>query len=184
MVGFVGVDVAAGALAVGTALSISLPRTSSGRKFNMVAARPHHPPTGRERRESPKVCCGENWAGGAAKSGVGVMVARHPAVDAVEREFVSAQLDELALTNEGRPWSAWKEAVLEWHLDALAAARSDVWIPGLADSGDPVVEKALERFYGRQVAATIKRLSTENVELRRRVLEMSARRRPASGEGS
>ena len=112
------------------------------------------------------------------------MVARHPAVDAVEREFVSAQLDELALTNEGRPWSAWKEAVLEWHLDALAAARSDVWIPGLADSGDPVVEKALERFYGRQVAATIKRLSTENVELRRRVLEMSARRRPASGKGS
>jgi hypothetical protein len=108
------------------------------------------------------------------------MVARHPAIDAVEREFVSAQLDELALTNEGRPWSAWKEAVLEWHLDALASARSDVWIPGLADSGDPVVDKALERFYGHQMAAAMRRLRTENVELRRRVLEMNARTRPAA----
>ena len=105
------------------------------------------------------------------------MVTQHPAVDVVERDFVSAQLDQLAVTHEGRPWDAWKQAVLEWHLEALAAARSEAWIPGVAESHDPVVEKALERFYGYHVAAAIKRLRAENLQLRRRVVEMSARGR-------
>jgi len=102
------------------------------------------------------------------------MVTQHPANDAVERECVSTQLDQLALTHEGRPWNAWKQAVLEWHLDALATARSEAWIPGSTDSGDPIVEKALERFYGHHVAAAIKRLRAENVQLRRRMLAMNA----------
>jgi hypothetical protein len=103
------------------------------------------------------------------------MVTQHQAIDTAEREFVSAQLDQLALTNEGLPWSAWKEAVLEWHLDALAAARSEAWIPGLADGTNAIVERALERFYGHHVAAAIKRLRVENIRLRRRMLEMDAR---------
>jgi hypothetical protein len=111
------------------------------------------------------------------------MVTQHPAIDAAERKFVSAELDQLALTHEGRPWSAWKEAVLEWHLEALAAARSDVWVPGLADSGNPVVEKALERFYGHHVAVAIKRLTAENIQLRRKMLEMNARARPPLASG-
>jgi len=105
------------------------------------------------------------------------MGTQHPAIDAVERECVSAQLDQLAVTHEGRPWNAWKQAVLEWHLDALAAARSDAWIPGLIDSGDPIVEKALERFYSHHVTAAIKRLRAENVQLRRRMVESTARAR-------
>jgi hypothetical protein len=101
---------------------------------------------------------------------------QHQAIDTAEREFVSAQLDQLALTNEGLPWSAWKEAVLEWHLEALAAARSEAWIPGLADGVNAIVERALERLYGHHVAAAIKRLRVENIRLRRRMLEIDARR--------
>ena len=81
------------------------------------------------------------------------------------------------MTHEGSPWDAWKQAVLEWHLEALAVARSEAWIPGLAGDRDPVVEKAVERFYGHHVAAAIKRLRAENLQLRRRVAEMGTRTR-------
>jgi hypothetical protein len=96
------------------------------------------------------------------------------AADAVEREFASAQLDELALAHVGQPWTAWKESVLEWHLRTLATARSEAWIPGLADSRDPVVEKALGRFYSHHIGVAIKRLRAENIELRRKMFEMTA----------
>jgi hypothetical protein len=96
------------------------------------------------------------------------------APDTIEREFASAQLDELALAHNGRPWTAWKEAVLEWHLRALAVARSEAWIPGLANSRDPVVEKALGRFYGHHMGVAIRRLRADNVELRGKMLEMTA----------
>jgi len=93
------------------------------------------------------------------------------APDAVEREFASAQLDELALIHVGQPWTAWRESVLEWHFRTLAAARSEAWIPGLADSRDPVVEKALRRFYSHHIGVAIKRLRAENIELRRKLLK-------------
>jgi hypothetical protein len=103
------------------------------------------------------------------------MATQHGPIDPVERDFVSAQLDELAVAHDGQPWAAWKQAVLDWHLGTVSAARSEFWIPGLAGSRDPVVEKVLERFYSHHMAAAIKRLRCENIELRRKLVELTAR---------
>jgi hypothetical protein len=97
-------------------------------------------------------------------------------VDPAERELASAQLDELALANEGLPWTAWKEAVLGWHMQTLASAREDSWIPGLVgcSDDDQLLKRFLSRFYLHHSHATIQRLRAENMELRRKVTEAAA----------
>ncbi|HEY6258856.1 MAG TPA: hypothetical protein VIY51_24020 [Xanthobacteraceae bacterium] len=110
-----------------------------------------------------------------------IMATQHAAIDAVERDFASAQLDALARAYQGRPWVSWKQSVLEWHLGRVATARSEAWIPGLADSCDPVVKKALGRFYSHHMAVAIKRLRSENMELQRKLLEMTASARSYAG---
>jgi hypothetical protein len=102
------------------------------------------------------------------------MAMQHALTDPLERDDAAAQLDELALTVDGQPLAAMKQAVVDWHLSKLAAARSESWIPGLARSRDPVVEKLLERLYDHSMAAAIKRLRAENLALRRRLLELTA----------
>jgi len=99
------------------------------------------------------------------------MATQHAPIDPAERDAVSAQLEELALVHDGQPWTRWKNAVLEWHMRALAAVRTNVWIPGLSGPQDPVVEEALSRFYRYHVRAAIGRLRDENVELRRKLID-------------
>ena len=55
-------------------------------------------------------------------------------IDPVERDLAASQLNELVLANRGRAWAAWKDAVLAWHLEAVAIARAEAWVPGLARS--------------------------------------------------
>jgi hypothetical protein len=100
-------------------------------------------------------------------------MAQSAPINLVERDFAAIELDELAVAHEGRPWLAWKQAVLDWHLRTLAAARAEAWIPGLAESRDPIVQKALDRYWGHHMAAVIKRLKTENLDLRRKMLDLS-----------
>jgi hypothetical protein len=88
--------------------------------------------------------------------------------DPVERDLAAAQLDDIALTNRGRPWAIWKDAVLRWHMKAVANARAEAWIPGMAGAQDPVVEEALGRFYRHHMRVTIGHLKAENLEVRRR----------------
>jgi len=92
-------------------------------------------------------------------------------VDAGERDLATAQLDDMALAHEGKPWVAWKSAVVEWHLQQVAHVRAEAWVPGLAGGRDPAIEQALSRFYGHCARATIARLKAENIELRRKLLE-------------
>ena len=96
---------------------------------------------------------------------------QYESVDPTERDLVSAQLDELALAHEGQPWRRWKNAVVQWHLRALAAARAEAWIPGLTGPQHPAVEEALNRFYRHHMRAAISRLRDENVMLRRKVID-------------
>jgi hypothetical protein len=98
------------------------------------------------------------------------MATQHAQINQVERDLASAQLDELALAYDGLPWTAWRDAVLQWHLQAIATARAEAWIPGLISSYDPIVEKALRRFYDHSVRNAINRLTNENIELRRKAL--------------
>ena len=91
-------------------------------------------------------------------------------IDPVERDLAAAQLDDIAQVHDGEPWPAWKDAVLRWHVDAVADARAEAWIPGMAGAQDPVVEETLGRFYRHHMRLTIGHLKAENVELRRRLL--------------
>lgn|SRR5262245_48573806 len=99
-----------------------------------------------------------------------MMATQHAQISHVERELASTQLDELALAHEGLPWTAWREAVIEWHLQALTTARAEAWVPGLMASYDPAVGKALSRFYDRHLRTAIHRLTHENIELRQKAL--------------
>jgi hypothetical protein len=101
------------------------------------------------------------------------MATQHAPIDLAERDLACAQLDELALAYYGQPWTAWKDAVLEWHLKAFATARAEAWIPGLAGRPhhDPVVKKFLSRFYRHHMHVAIRRLRAENIELRHKLLD-------------
>ena len=106
----------------------------------------------------------------------------HVRVDPVERDLAAAELDDIALAHDGQPWAAWRDVVLRWHADAVANARAEAWIPGMAGSQDPVVEETLRRFYHHHTRVTIGRLKAENLELRRRLVDaLSCARFYASG---
>jgi hypothetical protein len=98
------------------------------------------------------------------------MGTQHVPADRVEWDLAAAQLDNIALANRGGPWAVWKDAVLRWHMKAVANARAETWIPGMASSHDPVVEEALGRFYRHHMRVTISDLKSENLELRRRLV--------------
>jgi len=95
---------------------------------------------------------------------------QHVPADRVEWDLAAAQLDNIALANRGGSWADWKDAVLRWHMKAVANARAETWIPGMASSQDPVVEEALGRFYRHHMRVTISHLKSENLELRRRLV--------------
>jgi hypothetical protein len=98
-------------------------------------------------------------------------MADHAPIDPVEWDLAAGQLDELALAHAGEPWPAWREAVAEWHVQAIAAAKAQAWIPGIAGPQEPAVEELLARFYRHHVRVAVGRLRMENVELRRRMLD-------------
>jgi hypothetical protein len=95
----------------------------------------------------------------------------HALIDPVEWDLASAQLEDILLGSDGESKRRHKDAILRWHLQALADARSEAWIPGLGGTREPVVEEALSRFYHHHMRVTIGRLRTENLELRRKLLE-------------
>jgi hypothetical protein len=94
--------------------------------------------------------------------------------DPVEWDLAAAQLDDIVRANRGRGSDAWKDAILAWHMDAVASARAEAWVPGMARSQDPVVEEVLARFYRHHMRLTISRLKAENLDLRRKLLEAVA----------
>src|SRR5262245_51814124 len=95
-------------------------------------------------------------------------------VDPVERDLANAQLDEIDLAHAGRPWTDWREIVLQWHLTAVTRARAEAWLPGMDGAQDPVIEEALSRFYRHHMRVTIGHLKSENLELRRSLVEALA----------
>ena len=111
------------------------------------------------------------------------MGTHHVRVDPVERDLAAAELDDIALAHDGEPWAAWRDVILRWHADAVAHARAEAWIPGMSRSEDPMVEETLRRFYHHHTRVTIGRLRSENMELRRRLVNaLACARFYASGE--
>jgi hypothetical protein len=101
------------------------------------------------------------------------MATKHAPIEHTERDLASAQLDEIALVHDGLPWVVWKDAVLDWHLQTLATARAEAWIPDLAGRGanDAAVVKLLNRFYRHHMLVAIRRLRAENINLRRKIVD-------------
>src|SRR5262249_39621782 len=56
-------------------------------------------------------------------------------------------------------------------IEAVAAARADVWIPGMAGSRDPLVEEVLSRFYAHHIGSAGRRLIDENSGPKRRLVD-------------
>jgi hypothetical protein len=108
----------------------------------------------------------------------------HVRVDPVERDLAAAELDDIALAHNGQPWAAWRDVVLRWHAEAVANARAEAWIPGMAGSQDPVVEETLRRFYHHHTRVTIGQLKAQNMELRRRLIDAVACARFYASGGS
>jgi hypothetical protein len=61
--------------------------------------------------------------------------------------------------------------IVEWHMRAVAIARADVWVPGMAGSRDSFVQTVLNRFHAHQVGDAIGRLVNENTDLKLRLLQ-------------
>ena len=98
----------------------------------------------------------------------------HAPLDPVEQDLAAAQLDDIAVSYQGKPWAVWKGIVLRWHIEAVASARAEAWIPGMAGPQDPVVEEALSRFYRHHMRLTISHLRAENLDLRRMLVDAAA----------
>src|SRR5262245_48676602 len=127
--------------------------------------------------------CGHRL-GAQSTAGCALMGTQLAPVDPVERDLAAAQLDEIALANAGQPWDAWKGIVLRWHLTAVVTARAEAWVPGMGGVQDPVVEETLSRFYRHHMRVTIGHLKSENLDLRRKLIEAAARiRRYEAGLG-
>jgi hypothetical protein len=102
------------------------------------------------------------------------MGTKHAPVDAGERSLAAAQLDDIARTHGGKPWASWKSVVVEWHVQTIADARAESWIPGMTGTQDPAIEQALSRFYSYHMRDAIARLKAENIELQRKLIDAVA----------
>jgi hypothetical protein len=113
------------------------------------------------------------------------MATKQPPIDNTERDLASAQLDELALRYDDFPWTVWKDAVLDWHLQRFATARSEAWLPGFAgDHHDPFVRKLVSRYHRHHMHVAIQRLRAENVALRRKLIDAAECARFYAGRAS
>jgi hypothetical protein len=65
-------------------------------------------------------------------------------------------------------------AIVEWHMRAVAIARADVWVPGMAGSRDSFVQTVVDRFHTYHVGDAIGRLVDENTDLKLRLLQTLA----------
>jgi len=61
--------------------------------------------------------------------------------------FGSGKHEYITQASQESGSDAWKNAVLEWHCEAIAKARNEPWIAGLARSHDPIVDRVLRRFH-------------------------------------
>jgi len=100
-----------------------------------------------------------------------------------EQDLASAELEYITQASQESGADAWKTAVVEWHCEAMAKARNEPWIAGLARSHDPIVDKTLKRFNRDRVGAML-RVIAENLKLRRDLIDALMRIRLHQRAGS
>jgi len=92
------------------------------------------------------------------------------ALRARERDRVATELRYVTRRHDWDPPPEIVTSIVEWHIAAVAAARADVWVPGMAGSRNPVVEEVLSRYYAHHMSAAVVRLMDENTGLRQQLL--------------
>jgi hypothetical protein len=78
------------------------------------------------------------------------------------------EIRELASTHGAELGPDFVAALADWHMDAIAAARTEIWIPGVAAQSDPLVEELIKRFHLHHFEETL-------IQLRERVFRLTAR---------
>ena len=91
-----------------------------------------------------------------------------------ERDRLVTELRYVTRHLEWDPPADLMQTIVDWQIDAVAAARADVWIPGMAGSRDPLVEEVLSRFYAHHIGSAVTRLIDENSDLKRRLVNALA----------
>ncbi len=91
-----------------------------------------------------------------------------------ERDRLATELRYVTRQFDWDPPPELIAAIVDWQIEAIAAARADVWIPGMASSRDPLVEEVLNRYYAHHVGTAVARLIEENTGLRQQLLQAVA----------
>jgi len=91
-----------------------------------------------------------------------------------ERDRLATELRYVTRHHDWEPQSDLLLTIVDWQIEAVSAAREDVWIPGMAGSRDPLVEEVLSRFYAHHVGNAVARLVEENAGLKRRLVDALA----------
>lgn len=88
-----------------------------------------------------------------------------------ERERLVTELHYVMRNRDWNPTPEVVDAIVEWQIEAVAGARMDSWIPGMAGSRDPVVKNVLGRYYAHRMGVAVARLIDENAGLKRQFLQ-------------
>ena len=87
-----------------------------------------------------------------------------------QRQRVITELLYALRFHDWRPDPEIVAAIVEWHFQAVAEARTEMWVPGMAGSRDPKVEEVLQKYYSHRIKSTIDRLTAENIRLKQQVM--------------
>jgi hypothetical protein len=80
-----------------------------------------------------------------------------------ERQHAAREIAALACGT--RLSSDMVDALVDWHVAQVAAAKAQAWIPGTGENADPRVEEVVKRFYLHGLQKKIFQLQNENREL-------------------
>jgi len=90
--------------------------------------------------------------------------------DISERDRIATELQYVTRTHDWAPGPACLDAIISWHLQSLATARSESWLPGAAEKLDPLTERALLRVQQHQFSRIVNRRINENAKLKLKLL--------------
>jgi hypothetical protein len=88
-----------------------------------------------------------------------------------ERERLATDLRFVMRHHAWAPTPEIVDALVDWQIDAVASARRDSWIPGMAGARDPVVQDVLSRYYAQRLGMAVAHLIDENFVLKQQLLD-------------
>jgi len=97
-----------------------------------------------------------------------------PVIWTSERDRLTTELRYATCRYDWDPPPEIVAAIVDWHIKAVAAARADMWVPGMAGCRDPLVEEVLNRFFAHHIGAATAKLTADNTALKQQLVEALA----------